>query len=155
MANPVKTPVPAPTAGKTAPVTPATVPPTPAAPATPVATETKAKKEPKVKQQVFYGSEAEAKAEAEKRDGGARRPFKLEVKGETWFMVAHNPEHAGKHAFDKLGGVCTEIGKVAKEKAPKTLDASAIAGMLSSLSEADRAAVEKALADLKATKPAS
>lgn len=140
MADPKNTAAKAPTAAPKAPEAPKA----PTAPVAP-ATENKPKKE-RVKWTYIFPSADAAKAEAEKRDGGPRRPFTLTINGATYYVVAHNPEHAKSLAFDEQKGTCSEIGKAAK--APKELSVDAILAALNTLPEKDREAVKAAMASI-------
>lgn len=125
-------------------VTPPT-PPAPTAPPAPPAAP-KAPSKPRVEWTYYFDTAELAKAEAEKRDGGPRRPFSMTLGDKTIHVVAHNPEHASKLAFEKLGGSTVEIGKETKRPAAS---AQSVASMLSTFSEADRKMLEEALAALK------
>jgi len=137
MANPVKSPI--------APVSMPKSPVAPPAPPAPEAPKKEAKK--RIEWTYFFDTADLAKAEAEKRDGGPRRPFTLTANGKTFHVVAHNPEHAKSLIADKLGFTCDEIGKEAKVKKQPSVDA--IASMFSSMKPEDRETLEKALAALR------
>jgi len=138
------------------PQTPPVAPPmapvsTPIAPEVPKAAE-KPAKEPKVKKPIFFDTEELAKIEAAARTEGARRPFKVVLGGETYWMVVHNWEQAVAQAAMKKYPETTyaEVGKEAKAaKAPTEVNGASIAAMLEKLSETDRKQIEEALAKLK------
>lgn len=118
-------------------------PPAPVAPPAPPVSAEKPKKERKEWTYYFDTAEA-AKAEADKRDGGPRKPFVMTMGDKTVYVVAHNPEHASKLAWEKLGGKYEEFGKESKSKKP--VDATAIVSALSALKPEEQNLV---LAELK------
>ena len=120
----------------------------PAPPTAPVApaAEPKKKSEPRKEWTYYFDTADAAKVEAEKRDGGPRRPFEMKLGDKIIFVVAHNPEHAAKLAWEKLSGETTEIGK--EKAAKKALGVEGILAALAALPEAEQAAIKEAMAKL-------
>lgn len=112
-------PIPKAPTAPSAPPKPTTAP-APAAAATAAAGAKKPKRE-KVPQ-VYCDSAEEAVTEAEKRDRGPRKPFKVTFEDKEFFVVAHNEGRALGMAFAKVGGLAEELGTTKKAKKPIGVD---------------------------------
>lgn len=125
----------------------ATKPAAPAAPAPAVGNVEKRKRVKVQYKEVFDTAEA-AKAEAESRTKGPRRPFTVTAKtGEVFHVVAHNEGRAGGIAFKQLGGKVEEIG--GKAKKAKVLGVDALTAAINALPEDQREQIAKLLAGQK------